>query len=100
MAYSTPFWNPGWERRAKVQAKVSGIYRLVKSDTVSIAPLKESQAVSEIISSIPVVPLNNEYCSQLIPIIQRVITRIGAHYLFFKKDNSFWQLLFQQKGMG
>ncbi len=100
MIYSTPFWNPGWERQVKVQAPAAGMYRLVKSDKVSIAPLKESQAVSEIVSSIPVIPLSNEYCAQLLPIVQSVIAKVMVYYLYFKKDSSFWQLLIPHAGEG
>ena len=100
MIYSTPFWNPGWERQAKVQAPAAGMYRLVKSERISISPMKKSQAVSEIISSIPVIPLSNEYCAELLPIVQRSIAMIRVHYLYFKKDSSFWQLLIPQEGEG
>jgi hypothetical protein len=93
MAYSTPFWNPGWDRHTKAKARVAGFYRLVKSQTVALKPMRESLAVSEILTSIPVVPMNEEFCANLIPTIQDMLSRVGVHYLHLRRDDSFWDVL-------
>jgi hypothetical protein len=93
MAFSTPFWNPGWVRHPKTQAPVAGIFKLLKSQQVSLEPIRESVAVSEILSSIPIIPLNLQFCNYLIPTIQDVISQVGVYYLNFRKDDSFWDVL-------
>jgi len=91
VAYSTPFWNPGWNQYERIQARVAGFYRLVKSSSVTKVPIPESLAVSEILSSIPVVPLNEQFCLNLVQTIQDVLSRVGAYYLNFRPDNTFWE---------
>jgi len=91
VAYSTPFWNPGWHHHEKTQAEVAGFYRLIQSTNVTRISLPESIAVSEILSSIPVVPLNEQFCVNLIPTIQEVLSKVGAYYLHFLPDNTFWE---------
>lgn len=93
MAYSTPFWNPGWSRREKTQEKIAGFYRLIKSQSVALEPMRGSLAVSEILSSVPVVPMNEEFCAALIPTIQDIISKVGVYYLHLRKDDSFWDVL-------
>jgi hypothetical protein len=93
VAYSTPFWNPGWDRHKKAQAKIAGFYRLVKSNFVAEEAIPESLAVSEILSSIPVVPLNEEFCANLIPTIQNFLCQVNAYYLHFRPDDVFWKVI-------
>ena len=93
IAHSTPFWNRGWAQQAKTSALVAGFYRLVKSQTVSVEPIRESIAVSEILSSIPIVPQNKDFCAQLIPTIQSMIEKVGVHYLHLRKDDAYWDVL-------
>lgn len=95
VAYSTPFWNPGWIRHERAQAKIAGFYRLVQSKVVADEPIPESLAVSEILSSIPVVPLNGEFCANLITKIQTILYQVEAHYLHFLPDDTFWQVIWR-----
>ena len=92
-AHSTPFWNRGWAQQAKTSALVAGFYRLVKSQTVTLEPMRESIAVSEILSCIPIVPQNEAYCAQLIPTIQNMIDKVGVHYLHLRQDDAYWDVL-------
>ena len=93
MAYSTPFWNPGWERQTNMKAGVAGFYRLVKSHEIALEPMRGSIAVSEILSSIPVVPQNEKYCTQLISTIQNMVAQVGAYYLHLRRDDAYWSVL-------
>lgn len=93
VAYSTPFWNPGWNHHERANARVADFYRLVKSTDVTKVQIPESLAVSEVLSSIPVVPLYEKFCANLIPVIQDVISQVGVYYLHFRPDNTFWDVV-------
>jgi len=93
IAFSTPFWNPGWAQHEKTAARLAGFYRLVKSQKIALEPARESMAVSEILSSIPIVPQNEEFCTQLIPTIQTMVAKVGVHYLYLRRDDAYWEVL-------
>ena len=93
VAHSTPFWNPGWSRRIQFVAEIGGIFRLVQDTRVFIEPIRPSLAVAEILASIPALPTNPDMCIGFIPMIEAMISRVGIHFLHFRKDNDFWDVI-------
>jgi hypothetical protein len=98
VAYSTPFWNPGWVSQQPYSADIHGLYRLVQDNRVFLTPVRSSIAVSEILASIPVITTKRDICVGLIPIIQKINERVGVYYLHFKQDNTFWGVV-EQAGL-
>ncbi len=91
-AYATPFWNPSQVRpMVNHGAPVAALFRLVQNTTVYVQPMNKGTAIAELISNIPVLPLDPDYGRRLLERCDRLVTLIPAFRLYFRPDHSFWQ---------
>jgi hypothetical protein len=58
-----------------------------------------SQAVAEVIVSVPIVPLDPARNAELLDRAYRLVQSVPVHRLHFLPDDSFWQLLDQSSGL-
>jgi hypothetical protein len=94
-ALSTPFWNFGGEISKKCNAQVFGLFHLIQNTRVFIEPLRTSMAISEILSNIPVLAMDESICDQLVDNIRNIIHKVQVYSLNFKRDDSFWGIVEQ-----
>ena len=97
-AFSTPFWNPGWKKFPREKCLLGGLYHLVQDNRVYLEPLRISMAISELLASIPIVPMDERLCQMLLPNILRTLAHCGVFNLHFRKDDSFWQVIEDREG--
>ena len=97
-AFSTPFWNPGWQKFPREKCLLGGLYHLVQDSRVYLEPLRISLAISELLASIPIVPMDVQLCQKLLPNILSTLAVSGVFNLHFRKDDSFWQVIEDREG--
>ena len=92
-AFATPFWNPGWSGSINTSAPVKALLRLVQDQKVFIEDMDNSVAIAEMISNVPVVPLNHAYTDKLIERCEKIVDKLEVYRLHFSKDPSFWEVI-------
>ena len=93
IAHATPFWNPGWGEVKPVSAPVHSLFRLVQNESVFVQAMGRSEAIAELIASVPVIPVNDKLAESLIVRCLRLINDVRVVRLHFREDPSFWEVI-------
>jgi hypothetical protein len=93
VAYATPFWNPNQVQPTPSQAPLAGLYRLVQDKRVFLEEVGSGQALAELISSVPVIPLDPLRSLGLLARSRRLIDQVPLFRLHFLPDDTFWQVV-------
>lgn len=93
LAYSTPFWNPGLRKDVNLQAKVHSLFSLAKDKDVFLQKVEKSIAIAELITNVPVIPINPDLMDQLIDLCSHLLDQVQMYRLHFRKDPSFWEAI-------
>ncbi len=93
VAYATPFWNPTQVQPSPCSAPVTGLYRLVQDRQVYLEPMGSGQALAELVSNVPVIPVDAARSLGLLAIGRRLLAQVPAYRLHFLPDDSFWQVV-------
>jgi len=92
-AYSTPFWNPDLRREVNMNAPIDSLYCLAKDYDVYIQAIEKSIALAELITNVPVIPLNPIFMDQLIDLSNNLLDQVEMYRLHFRKDATFWDVI-------
>lgn len=93
-ACSTPFWNPSQVAPAGPrQAPLSALFQLVQDRAVYVEEMEPSQALAELVSSVPVISASPTRSGRLLARGQQILQAVPAHRLHFLPDASFWQVI-------
>lgn len=93
IAHSTPFWNPVGIQFVKRFAQIIGLYHLIQDRKVFSVRLTRSNALAELLSNIPIIPLFPTMADQLFERGVNVINSIPTYALHFLPDESFWDVI-------
>lgn len=92
--HGTPFWGEmEGHPRTSASAPLRGVFSLVKAPAVRLEPLPRSQAVADVVSSVPVTCAEPHLSAQLIDLCTDLVVQVPCYRLHFKKDTSFWREL-------
>lgn len=72
---------------------IAGLHRLVQSPAVERAPLGGAAALAELATCLPYVCERREEAAQALEIAGRLLREVPAWRLFFRKDDSFWNVI-------
>jgi hypothetical protein len=92
-AFGTPFWNPTQTSPTATSAPIKKMLRLVQDTEVSLNPLPAGKAIAELISNVPVLPLDPDRSASLLLQLQQIRKVIPVYELHFLPDASFWSLI-------
>ncbi len=92
-AYPTPFWNQPISPAPAPPAPLAGLYRLVQDSEVYLEDMPRGIAISEMLSSAPLVSADANRSHRLIQRCQEILETIPAFYLHFQPNASFWQVV-------
>jgi hypothetical protein len=92
-ARSTPFTNPDLLEIKPCSVELLKIYFLRKSTFTSTGNLSKSEAVAEMVSNIPVVPLVPEFSSDVVKRCQELISCVTFKKLMFLPDASYLEII-------
>jgi hypothetical protein len=96
--YSTPFWNPTQVVPKQLGAVLTAIYYLIQDESVYAEPMKQGQALAELIANIPIISGNPDHSIGLIERGKEVFRRVPAYRLHFLPDDSFWRVIDNRSG--
>jgi hypothetical protein len=77
---------------------IASLNRLVQSRDVRREPLARAQALAELGGSLPFVMQETGQAAQALETAARVLERIPAYRLFFRRDDSFWGVVGDREG--
>lgn len=109
-AHATPFWNPtqtgpsrgegqplqgieGHGEGAPRSAPIEGLYRLVQAEQVRLESMVPGQALAELVSNVPVIPLDPQSSLELLSTGRRLLGQVPAYRLHFLPDRTFWKVI-------
>ena len=72
---------------------IAGLHRLVQSPAVERAPLRGAAALAELTTCLPYVCERREEAAVSLDIAGRLLHEVPAWRLFFRKDDSFWNVI-------
>lgn len=72
---------------------IAGLHRLVQSPAVERSPLKGAPALAELATCLPYVCEDRDEASLSLAIAGRLLESVPAWRLFFRKDDSFWNVI-------
>lgn len=72
---------------------IAGLHRLVQSPAVERTALSGAAALAELTTCLPYVCEDREEASRSLDIAGRLLSRVPAWRLFFRKDDSFWNVI-------
>jgi len=93
VAYATPFWNAGMEKRNRPSARVAGVFSLVQDTRDFLLRMDKSHTVAELVSNVPVIPANINWGKELLLRCESLAKELNAYELHFQKKHSFWELI-------
>jgi hypothetical protein len=93
LAYSTPFWNPGWDQHPPQHVELAGFFQLFQSKRLHLERINTAAAVAALIANIPILPQEPTLCTALFDIVNTVIARVETYNLYFTPDREFWKIL-------
>ncbi len=98
MASGTPFWNHMTTERDGQTASgpLKGVYRLVQDHAVWLEPLSPTVAAAELLANCPVVNGHPNLLPGVLTRCRSLATAVPIQRLHFRKDSSFWALLFKE----
>jgi hypothetical protein len=92
--HGTPFWGElEGHPRTNASAPLRGLFSLVKSHEVKLDPLPPSQAVADVVSSVPVTCTEPHISAQLIELCADLAAKVPCYRLHFSLDDSFWRVI-------
>ena len=72
---------------------IAGLHRLVQSPSVERTPLRGASALAELTACLPYICEDREEASRSLDIAGHLLSRVPAWRLFFRKDDSFWNVI-------
>lgn len=98
--HATPFSNATqFKPSGPRQIPLAKMLRLVQNSRVYLEEMPSGQAVAEVITSVPIVPLDPMRDVELLDRAYRLVQSVPVHRLHFLPDDSFWRLLDQSSGL-
>lgn len=92
--HATPFSNPTQVPPAGPgRVPLAGLLRLVQSKQVRIQAMPVAQAAAEVLTSVPIVPLDPQRMPILLERVLNLVTAVPTSRLHFLPDDSFWQVI-------
>ena len=92
--YGTPFWGDLADHpKTNASAPLRGLFSLVKDHEVKLEPLSSSQAVADVVSSVPVTCNAPHLSAQLIDLCADLAAQVPCYRLHFSPDDSFWRVI-------
>lgn len=92
--HGTPFWGDlANHPRTNASAPLRGLFSLVKDTAVRLEPLPPSQAVADVISSVPVTCTEPGLSARLIDLCADLVAQVPCYRLHFARDDSFWSVI-------
>jgi hypothetical protein len=89
--HATPFSNPTQlTPSGPQQVQLVKLLRLVQDTRVYLEDLPPGQAVAEVVSNTPIIPIDPSRTLQLVDRAQRLVQAVPAYRLHFLPDDSFW----------
>lgn len=94
IAYGAPFYGvlPQNEKE-KVPYKIKSIYRLRKSEENRVKTISKGEALGLILSHCQFVFSEKVRNEMLLPIVFKFISKVSCYELFFRKEDTFWDLI-------
>jgi hypothetical protein len=72
---------------------IAGLHRLVQSPAVERTPLVGAAALAELTTCLPYVCEDRLEATRSLDIAGRLLSQVPAWRLFFRKDDSFWNVI-------
>ncbi len=89
--HATPFSNPTQVLPAGPEyAPLTALLRLVQSKQVVVQAMPVAQAAAELLTSVPIIPLDPIRTPRLIDRVLSLVTAVPTARLHFLPDDSFW----------
>jgi hypothetical protein len=89
--HATPFSNPSQVPPAGPEhAPLAALLRLVQSKRVVVQAMPVAQAAAELLTSVPIIPLDPIRTPRLIDRVLSLVTAVPTARLHFLPDDSFW----------
>jgi len=94
VAYGAPFFGvlPQKEKE-KMPYKIKSVYRLRKSDDTFVKQISKGVALGLLVSHCQFVFNEKTRNEILIPIVIKFLEKVSCYELYFRKDDSFWDLI-------
>ncbi len=90
--HGTPFWGELRDHpKTNDRAPLRGLFSLVKDTAVWLEPLPPSQAVADVISSVPVTCKEPGLSTRLMDLCADLVAQVPCYRLHFTRDDSFWR---------
>ena len=94
--FGTPFWNPTQVKPTPANAPLAAMLRLVQDKKVYLQAISTSEAIAELISSVPVISADPLRSLELLTRLHTILQTIPSHKLHFLPDDSFWGVVEEQ----
>lgn len=95
MVYSTPFWNPTQISPTLAGAPLVGMFNLKQDKDVYLEQMSQGQALAEIVSNIPLIPLDGTKNEIILERCLRLQFSVPVFRLHFLPNTSFWRVVEQ-----
>ncbi|MCX7829548.1 MAG: hypothetical protein N2445_00605 [Acidobacteria bacterium] len=94
VGYGAPFYGvlPQKEKEIKPYP-IKSVFRIRKSDQTFVKEISKGQALGLIVSHCQFVFSEKTRNEKLIPIVVKFLEKVSCFELYFKKDDSFWELI-------
>jgi hypothetical protein len=93
-AHSTPFWNPTQVHSGgRHAAPIASMFRLIQDREVFVEAMSPAQATAELVSAIPIIPMDPASDAVLLDRLQQLLQAAPAYRLHFLPDASFWPVV-------
>ncbi len=94
IAYGAPFYGvlPQCEKELNPY-KIKSVYKLIKSEKTELKPLSKAQALGYLLSHCQFVFSKKVRNEILVPIVVKFLKSVSSYELYFRKDDSFLELI-------